>query len=202
MRHILRALRTWTRGIRLLRSEQLVSDLGKRHVHLQTLHSIHQQFPGTRLSAGIVLKNFEPGRLQMGSGVSVGEGTILSFGDQQNGYGSIHMGCGTWVGEYNNLRTGGGQITIGSGCLISQFCTLVATSHGTSLDVPIQEQAPPAQRGIILGDDVWLGAGVTVTPGVEIGRGAVIGAGAVVTCPVPDHQIWAGIPARRIGQRS
>jgi serine O-acetyltransferase len=36
---------------------------------------------------------------------------------------------------------------------------------------------------------------------VRIGRGAIIGANSVVTCSVPDGEIWAGIPARKVGVR-
>lgn len=36
---------------------------------------------------------------------------------------------------------------------------------------------------------------------VRIGRRAVIGANSVVTCSVPDGEIWAGIPARKVGNR-
>ena len=36
---------------------------------------------------------------------------------------------------------------------------------------------------------------------VTIGLGAVVGAGAVVTKSVPAYEIWAGVPARKIGQR-
>ncbi|GAB5442272.1 MAG: hypothetical protein Fues2KO_26210 [Fuerstiella sp.] len=49
---------------------------------------------------------------------------------------------------------------------------------------------------------MWLGAGVTVTAGVSIGDGAVVGAGAVVTHNVPEYEIWAGIPANKIGERT
>jgi acetyltransferase-like isoleucine patch superfamily enzyme len=55
---------------------------------------------------------------------------------------------------------------------------------------------------VVLEDDVWLGAGVVVTPGVTIARGAVVGANAVVTKDVPEYEIWAGVPARRIGERT
>jgi len=35
-----------------------------------------------------------------------------------------------------------------------------------------------------------------------IGDGAVIGAGSVVTKSIPTMEIWAGVPARKIGSRN
>jgi acetyltransferase-like isoleucine patch superfamily enzyme len=64
-------------------------------------------------------------------------------------------------------------------------------------DRPFIEQGITAQ-GIVIEDDVWLGAGVVVTDGVRIGRGAVVAAGAVVTNDVPPHTVVGGVPARII----
>ena len=54
---------------------------------------------------------------------------------------------------------------------------------------------------------VKIGAGATVgvravlLPGVEIGEGAIVGAGALVAkdTVIPPGEIWAGVPARKIG---
>ena len=54
---------------------------------------------------------------------------------------------------------------------------------------------------MIIGDDVWIGAGAAVLPGSRVGTGAVIGANSVVTTEIPAHEIWAGVPARKIGER-
>src|SRR6185436_12708851 len=127
----------------------------------------------------------------------------LSFGDEANGYGRIIAGERTWIGQYNNLRAGGGDIQIGRDCLLSQFCTLVASNHQCGKDAPINTQgADRSKCGVVLGDDVWLGAGAIVLPGVRIMTGAIIGAGAVVTEDVPSYEIWGGIPAKKIGERT
>ena len=55
--------------------------------------------------------------------------------------------------------------------------------------------------GIVIGNDVWLGANAVVTDGVVIGDGAVVAAGAVVTTDVEAYEIVAGVPAKRIGSR-
>jgi acetyltransferase-like isoleucine patch superfamily enzyme len=54
---------------------------------------------------------------------------------------------------------------------------------------------------VILGEDVWLGAGVIVLDGVRVGKGSIIGAGAVVTKEIPEYSIAVGVPARVVGTR-
>jgi acetyltransferase-like isoleucine patch superfamily enzyme len=193
---------TWLRGLALLRHPELLRDLGARQQHLRTLAELRQRFPACKLKSDVLLVGYSKDLLQMGHGATVSEGCILAFGDDQSGYGKLTIGENTWLGQYNNIRMGSGDVVIGAGCLISQFCTLVASGHGTDRNLPIQHQQPPKdRRGITLGDDVWLGAGVTITPGVTVGTGAIIGAGSVVTKNVPEYEIWAGVPAKKIGKR-
>lgn len=52
-----------------------------------------------------------------------------------------------------------------------------------------------------IGNDVWIGYGVTILNNVKIGNGAVIGAGAVVTKDVPPYEIVGGVPAKKIRNR-
>ena len=195
---------TWLRGLFLLRHPEIVRDLGERRFHLLRVAEIRQSFPTARISDDIRLVAYEAGRLELGADVSIQPGTLLAFGDAQNGFGRIAVGAATWIGEYNNLRSSGeAAIQIGRGCLISQFCTLVGSNHAIAKGRPIREQGPATdRRGVVLGDDVWLGAGVTVLPGVTVGQGAVIGAGAVVTRDVPPYEIWTGVPAQRSGERT
>ena len=190
------------RALRLLSNPQLVQDLSRRTEHLRQIQDIRSQSTASRIDSNIVLNSYEHSLLQLGDRVSICAGTVLSFGDEHNGFGQISIGDSTWIGQYNNLRAGGGAIQIGRGCLISQFCTLVATNHGTNADQPIASQPPQHDRmNVILENDVWLGAGVTILPGVMIREGAVIGAGAVVTRTVPAYEIWGGVPARCISTR-
>lgn len=53
-----------------------------------------------------------------------------------------------------------------------------------------------ATRGdVVLGDEVWLGAGCLILSGVTIGSGAVVGAGSVIRRDVSPYAIVTGDPA-------
>lgn len=54
--------------------------------------------------------------------------------------------------------------------------------------------------GVRVGEGAYLGQGSMVRERCAIGPGAVIGMGAVVLDDVPAGEVWAGVPARRIGQ--
>jgi len=55
---------------------------------------------------------------------------------------------------------------------------------------------------ITIGDYVFIGPRAIILPNVNIGQGAIIAAGAVVTKDIPDYQIWGGVPAKKISDRS
>lgn len=54
---------------------------------------------------------------------------------------------------------------------------------------------------ITIGNDVWIGYGVTILPGVKVGDGAIIAAGAVVCSDVEPFSIVGGVPAKLIRMR-
>lgn len=110
---------------------------------------------------------------------------------------ALTIGKNSGIGEFCNVRTGGARIVIGDDCLISQYVTIIAHTHGMEPGVLIREQVGEAED-IIIGNDVWICNFAVLTPGVTIGDGAVVGAGAVVTKDVPPGAIVGGIPAKVI----
>lgn len=94
-----------------------------------------------------------------------------------------------------------GKVEIGNQVRVAAYVVIVGENHVfDDPDVPIMDQGLE-QQGIVIGDDVWIGAHATITDGVTVGSHSVIAAGAVVTGDVEPYSIMAGVPARRIGDR-
>jgi acetyltransferase-like isoleucine patch superfamily enzyme len=151
--------------------------------------------------------------------------TIHPFADlnaREFGKGTIRIGQNTEIHSYAFLHTFGGSIEIGSNCSVNPFCVIyghgglkignmvriathtviIPANHGFSnLDVPMMFQEE-SREGIVIHDNVWIGAGALVLDGVVVGEGSIIGAGAVVTTDVPSRSIVGGSPARIIGWRT
>jgi acetyltransferase-like isoleucine patch superfamily enzyme len=66
----------------------------------------------------------------------------------------------------------------------------------------LMRHQPSNEAEVIIGNDVWIGANSILLKGVKISDGAVVGAGSVVTRSIPSYEIWAGIPAKKISERS
>lgn len=112
---------------------------------------------------------------------------------------SIHIGNRVFIGtacEFN-IRC---EIYIGDSSLIASGCKFIDHDHGVKVGQPIGKQTGE-EKAIRIGRDVWIGCNVVVLKGLTIEDGAIIGAGSVVTKRVPSNEIWAGVPARKIGQR-
>lgn len=92
------------------------------------------------------------------------------------------------------------KIEIGDESLISSGCRFIDHNHGMNSSTSMRNQICEEKK-IKIGKDVWLGCNVVVLQGVVIEDGAVVAAGAVVTKSISTKEIWAGVPAKKIGSR-
>ncbi len=113
---------------------------------------------------------------------------------------SIRIGDNTTIG-YQCYFFASSQITIGDDCLIAPFVYFVDSDHGIDRDKKINDQGN-ITAPIKVGNDVWIGTGAKILKGVTIADGAVIASGAIVKSDVGPYEIWGGIPAKKISERS
>jgi acetyltransferase-like isoleucine patch superfamily enzyme len=134
--------------------------------------------------------------LTLGTGVRISP--MASFANGQR----IVIGDRTRIGDHVSLWGGEreGRILVGKDCLFGPGAFLTASDYSLDPGSPVKSQVT-RERDIVIGDDVWIGAGAIITAGVQIGDGAVIGAGSVVRRPIQAGAIVAGNPARVTSSR-
>lgn len=118
------------------------------------------------------------------------------------GNGDVEIGEHCYINAHTTIYSGSG-VRLGNYVLVAPGCVIAPTNHAFDrTDIPIRHQGfMPSRGGVVVEDDVWIGANCTLLDGAHIGRGAIIAAGAVVNGEVEPYAIYGGVPARRIGQR-
>lgn len=90
------------------------------------------------------------------------------------------------------------RVKFGDNVFIGPDCGFHTAGH--PIDALRRDQGLEYAWPIVIGNHVWIGAGVHVCPGVTIGNHVVIGAGSIVTKDIPDNVIAAGNPCRILRQ--
>jgi acetyltransferase-like isoleucine patch superfamily enzyme len=133
--------------------------------------------------------------ITIGSDVFIGRNTILSCKN-----GDIDVADGANIG-FNCEVFSASRVAIGPRTLLAAYTYLIGGDHDFSDPTQAILDQKRVSRGIVVGADVWIGAGAKLLDGVAIGDRAIVGASAVVREPVPVGAIAAGVPARVVGSR-
>lgn len=124
------------------------------------------------------------------------------------GKGDLIIGSNSVINPGVVIYTGNG-ISIGKNVMIAANCVFSPTSHEfRSKNKLVREQGfiPPSplmgmKSGIIIEDDVWIGANCVVMEGAYIKKGAVITAGSIIKGKLEEYGIYVGNPLKCIDYR-
>ncbi|MEQ4788419.1 acyltransferase [Morganella morganii] len=111
----------------------------------------------------------------------------------------IDIGKNTSIG-YNTIIFSSENIIIGSNCMIAPNVYIVDSDHGIIRDRLMKEQENVSSP-IIIGNDVWVATGSIILKGTKIPDGCVIAANSVVKGQLEAYAIYAGSPAKKVGER-
>jgi acetyltransferase-like isoleucine patch superfamily enzyme len=132
-----------------------------------------------------------------GSILSIGEHCIIdSFVKIKfaGGKADITIGDQCYFNSGCVLYSGNG-ITIGTKVLVAANCTFAPTNHGVWRERTMLEQPfMKSKGGILIEDDVWIGANSVILDGAVLRKGCVIAAGSVVRGECNAYCIYAGNP--------
>lgn len=90
----------------------------------------------------------------------------------------------------------GAKVTIGDNVFIGPNVGIYTAGH--PLDTERRNEGLEYAFQIKIGNNVWIGGGVSILPGVTIGDNSVIGAGSVVNKDIPSDSLAAGNPCKVI----
>lgn len=118
------------------------------------------------------------------------------------GSGDIIIGDNVFLNSCTVIYSGNG-VKIGSNTAIGPNTSIVPINHKfDDKNKLISEQRfADSKGGIVIEEDVWIGAGVTILDGAYIRKGAVIGAGSLVNKEIEAYSINVGSPCRKVGSR-
>jgi len=151
------------------------------------VHDLCRQY--NRAPSNGHLKKLKQAFLACGDDVFIEQGFVCDYGDK------ISLGDRVYI-NINCTCLDGGNIVIGDDVLIGPNVQLITVNH------PLK----PSERllrtnlveDLIIGDNVWIGAGAILLPGIKVADGCVIAAGSIVTKNLEANCLYAGNPAVKI----
>lgn len=154
-----------------------------------------------RLEDNVVLDGLSQKGITLGDRVKIGENSkIMCTGSLSN------LGIGVFIGNdssfaENTFFGAAGGIQIGNDVIAGQNVRFHAENHNFSSNDELIRKQGVNHKGIKIGNNVWIGSGVTFLDGAVVEDGCVIGANTLVNSNFQSNQIIVGTPAKVIGKR-
>lgn len=155
------------------------------------------------------------GRIILGWKVhlTIGDDVIINSGVEGNPNPIGNEVLTTFATVYEGKIQIGNRVGISNSCLYARDCVVIEDDvmigggckifdtdfHPLNYWDRIQNNENRVQTAPIrICQGAFIGAGSIIMKGVTVGKHSIVGAGSVVTKSIPDNEVWAGNPAKKI----
>ena len=144
----------------------------------------------------VSIDGYSKNKLSFGNNVKIGAYSWISCTSHFSKYGEgITIGNNSAFGKFTEFGAAGG-IQIGSDVIAGSYISFHSENHVFQDPSKLIREQGVTSKGILIGNNVWIGAKVTFLDGSKIGNNCVIAAGAVVNGEFPDNTVIGGVPAK------
>lgn len=156
--------------------------------------------PNSTIEHHTVIDGYARDKVIIGSNCKIGAYSLVTCTSHFSKYGAgLKMGDNSAVGRFTEFGAAGG-ITIGSDVIMGSYVSFHSENHNFSDTTKLIREQGVTSKGIVIGNNVWVGAKATFLDGSIVGNHCVVAAGAVVNGVFPDYSVVGGIPAKIIKQ--
>jgi maltose O-acetyltransferase len=131
------------------------------------------------------------------AGVKCGANVRLASSVCILGAGELSIGDNSFIGHGTLILLGGSAINIGCNVDISSRVTITNGSHLRSKDKN-KAAGDGTSSDITIGHGAWIGVSSTIIVGSKVGASSIIAAGSLLNRVVPEHEVYGGVPAKKI----
>ena len=125
---------------------------------------------------------------EIGDGCYIGPPFHANFGGAH-----VHFGKNIYA-NFNLTMVDDTHIYVGDYTMFGPNVTVTTAGHPILPE--LREQGYQYNAAIHIGRNCWIGSGVMIMPGIIIGDNVVIGAGSVVTHDLPSNVVAVGTPCK------
>jgi len=142
------------------------------------------------------IDGFSSEKIIIGDCVKIGAFSTLSSTSHLSKYGKgLKIGNHSAIGQFAEFGAAGG-IEIGNDVIMGSYVSFHSENHNFNDTTRLIREQGVTSKGIIIGNNVWVGAKATFLDGCIVGNNSIVAAGAVVNGVYPDNSIIAGVPAK------
>lgn len=152
---------------------------------LERLYDYNQTRPGEMEKRTAMLKEMFA---EIGDGCYIGPPFHANFGGAH-----VHFGKNIYA-NFNLTMVDDTHIYVGDYTMFGPNVTVTTAGHPILPE--LREQGYQYNAAIHIGRNCWIGSGVMIMPGIIIGDNVVIGAGSVVTHDLPSNVVAVGTPCK------